>query len=160
MARVKDVPVLLDQLERWDRTDGHPLAGRLDLARVGMSGHSFDALTTQAVSGEAFVGRYATTNPRITAAIVFSPGSPRRGDTGQAFRKVAIPWLLMTGTRDVAPIGNADVASRLARRQRTALDTRSGRSLAAQVGALPERDAAGHAVFSSSAAVRPARSLS
>jgi predicted dienelactone hydrolase len=115
LARVKDVPALIDQLERWDRTAGHPLSGRLDLTHIGMSGHSFGAVTTQAVSGQVFLGgRYVTTDPRITAAIAFSPGSPRRGDTGQAFRKVAIPWLLMTGTRDVAPIGNADLASRLA----------------------------------------------
>ncbi len=115
MQRVKDVPALLDQLERWNRTDGHPLSGRLDLARVGMSGHSFGAVTTQAVSGEVFLsGRYAATDPRIKAAIAFSPSSPRGGDAKKAFGKVAIPWLLMTGTRDVAPIGNTDVASRLA----------------------------------------------
>jgi predicted dienelactone hydrolase len=115
MARVKDVPALLDQLERWNRTDGHPLAGRLDLAHIGMSGHSFGAVTTQAVSGQVFLGgRYVTTDPRITAAIAFSPSSPRRGNVGESFGRVTIPWLLMTGTRDVAPIGNTDVASRLA----------------------------------------------
>lgn len=115
MLRVKDVPALLDQLERWNREPKHALAGRLDLARVGMSGHSFGAVTTQAVSGETFLGgRVVTTDPRIKAAIAFSPSRPRQGSADAAFGKVTIPWLLMTGTRDVAVIGHADVESRLA----------------------------------------------
>jgi predicted dienelactone hydrolase len=114
LLRVQDVPAVLDQLERWNRSSGHPLAGRLDLSRVGMSGHSFGAVTTQAVSGESYplVGtRFA--DGRIRAALLMSPSSPRRGDPAEAFAKVGVPWMLMTGTKDVAPIGNADVESRL-----------------------------------------------
>jgi predicted dienelactone hydrolase len=113
--RVGDVAAVLDALTRWSRTAGHPLAGRMDLEHVGMSGHSFGAVTTQAVSGQTyFLGRVSFTDPRIDAAIVFSPSSPQHGDPESAFAAVAIPWLLMTGTDDVAPIGDADVASRLA----------------------------------------------
>ena len=44
-----------------------------------------------------------------------SPSSPRNvGDLRQVFGHVTIPWLLMTGTKDVAQIGGADLASRLA----------------------------------------------
>ena len=44
-----------------------------------------------------------------------SPSRPRRGgDASQAFGSVGIPWLLMTGTKDLAPIGEADLESRLA----------------------------------------------
>lgn len=114
--RVEDVPAVLDALTRWNATDGHPLAGRLDLDRVGMSGHSFGAQTTQAVAGQSFplVGRRFT-DPRIKAAVVMSPGTPRgRLDPGDAFADVAIPWLLMTGTRDTSPIGGQSVESRLA----------------------------------------------
>ncbi|MBI3945538.1 MAG: dienelactone hydrolase [Armatimonadetes bacterium] len=114
LLRVQDVRAVLDQLAAWDKAATHPLAGRLDLARVGMSGHSFGAVTTQAVSGQAFLGAPRFTDARIKAAIVFSPGSPRRGDPKSAFSAVKIPWMLMTGTRDTAPIGDADVASRLA----------------------------------------------
>jgi len=116
LLRVKDVPAVLDQLERWNTTAGHPLAGRLDTKRIGMSGHSFGAVTTQAVSGQSFpVGRTSWTDPRIRAAIAFSPSSPRRGgDPRQAFGQVKIPWMLMTGTRDLAPIGDIGLASRLA----------------------------------------------
>jgi hypothetical protein len=66
------------------------------------------------VSGEKFPAGGRMTDPRIKAAIMFSPSSPRRGSASEAFGGVAIPWMLMTGTKDVAPIGDADVASRLA----------------------------------------------
>jgi predicted dienelactone hydrolase len=113
LLRVQDVPAVLDQLERWNRTDGHELAGRLDLDHVGMSGHSFGAVTTQAVSGQSYPLSEKLTDARIKAAIAFSPSSPRRGDPAQAFGNVKIPWLLMTGTKDDSRIGGADVPSRL-----------------------------------------------
>jgi predicted dienelactone hydrolase len=118
--RVRDVPAVLDQLERWNREDKHPLAGRLDLKRVGMSGHSFGAVTTQAVSGQsAPVGGPLFTDSRIRAAVVMSPSAPAAGDAARAFGGVKLPWLLMTGTKDIARIGGAtigaaDMASRLA----------------------------------------------
>jgi predicted dienelactone hydrolase len=115
LLRVKDVPAVLDQLERWNKTEGHQLAGQLDVAHVGMSGHSFGAVTTQAVSGQSFArGGAALTDKRIKAAIAFSPSGARDGaDPAQVFGKVKIPWMLMTGTKDVAPIGTTDVKSRL-----------------------------------------------
>lgn len=115
ILRIGDVRAVLDTLERWNREPDSQLFGRLDLERIGMSGHSFGALTTQAVSGQqlGLFGRNAT-NPRIKAAVIFSPSPPRAGDPKQAFGEVKIPWMLMTGTKDVAPIGDTDVASRLA----------------------------------------------
>jgi predicted dienelactone hydrolase len=115
LDRVGDVQAVLDQLERWNVAGPPALAGRLDLRQVGMAGHSFGAITTQAVSGETFSARGPVlTDKRIAAAIAMSPSSPRREDPATAFASVRIPWMLMTGTQDMAPIGNADVASRLA----------------------------------------------
>ncbi|MGO9586574.1 MAG: alpha/beta hydrolase family protein [Limisphaerales bacterium] len=115
LLRVQDVPAVLNQLEVWNADKTNPLTGRLDLRKVGMSGHSFGAVTTEAVSGETMpVGGQAFTDPRIRAAIMFSPSSPKTGSAAKAFGSVKIPWMLMTGTRDVAPIGDQDVASRLA----------------------------------------------
>jgi predicted dienelactone hydrolase len=114
--RVQDVSAVLDALDGWNREPGHPLTGRLDLDRVGMSGHSFGAQTTQAVSGQSFplIGRRFT-DPRIKAAVIMSPGTPQgRRDPGDAFADVAIPWLLMTGTKDTAAIGGQSMESRLA----------------------------------------------
>jgi len=118
LLRVRDVPAVLDQLAAWNAAPGHPLSGRLDLARVAMSGHSFGAVTTQAVSGQKPVAGAGFTDSRIRAAIAFSPSVPARGDAASAFGNVSIPWLLMTGTKDIARIGNqtigsADLESRL-----------------------------------------------
>ena len=52
LLRVQDVPAVLNQLEIWNAERNHPLAGRMNLKKIGMSGHSFGAVTTEAVSGE------------------------------------------------------------------------------------------------------------
>src|SRR5262245_17123816 len=51
--RPKDVSSALNRLEQANKDDG-PLKGRLDLAHVGMAGHSFGAFTTMAVIGQRF----------------------------------------------------------------------------------------------------------
>ena len=80
LLRVKDVPAVLDQLERWNKSDGHALAGMLDLSRIGMSGHSLGAGTTEAMSGQVFShGRFSYADLRIKAAIALSPSGPGRG---------------------------------------------------------------------------------
>lgn len=114
--RVGDVHAVLDSLEVWSAEgSGSELSGRLDLAHVGMSGHSFGAVTTQALSGQRapLIGDRLN-DPRIRAAIAMSPSSPRRGSPEDAFGEVRVPWLLMTGTHDGAPIGGQTVATRLA----------------------------------------------
>jgi len=115
LDRVQDIPAVLKQIDIWNRQADHGLAGRLDLTRVGMSGHSFGAVTMQAVSGQS-AGRLGQrfTAPGIRAALALSPSSPRRGDPATAFGSVSIPWILMTGTKDTSPIGGQTVESRLA----------------------------------------------
>jgi predicted dienelactone hydrolase len=114
MLRVQDVPAVIDQLELWNKPGTHALSGRLDLKRLGMSGHSFGAVTAQAVSGQKFPLGKGFTDPRIKAAVIMSPSGPRGGgDPRKAFGSVKIPWLLLTGTNDNAPIGEATAASRL-----------------------------------------------
>jgi len=112
LLRVKDVPAVLDQLEVWNKSG--PLAGRLDMTKVGMSGHSFGALTTEAVSGETLpASGKKLTDARIRAAVIFSPSAPRSTTAERAFGDVTIPWMLMTGTNDIETIGEADMKSRL-----------------------------------------------
>ncbi|HUA64763.1 MAG TPA: dienelactone hydrolase [Alphaproteobacteria bacterium] len=114
ILRVQDIPAVLGKLEIWNGEKTNVLFGRLNLNEVGMSGHSFGAVTTEAVSGEnlPFTGKKFT-DSRIKAAIAFSPSPPRGGNAARAFGSVSIPWMLMTGTEDVAPIGDIDVESRL-----------------------------------------------
>ncbi|RZF61093.1 dienelactone hydrolase [Sphingomonas populi] len=102
-ARVRDVKFVLDQIPTR-RSEGACALTRIDLAHVGMSGHSFGAHTTQALAGQVFAKTGATTiEPRITASIAFSPSPPRGGSDAQAMVKVAKPFFSITGTADTTP---------------------------------------------------------
>jgi predicted dienelactone hydrolase len=110
--RVEDVKFALDYL-----LDGRckALAGRLDGKNIGMSGHSFGALTTQALGGQwlAAAGtRFG--DPRVTACVMYSP-SPSKlgGTTAKQFGGVSIPWMLMTGTHDAGEIAAIKPSDRL-----------------------------------------------
>ena len=113
LLRVQDVPAVLDQLEIWNQNKVHEFAGRFDLEHIGMSGHSFGAVTTQAVSGQVPPLGKGFTDNRIKAAVIMSPSGPARGNHKQAFGSVKVPWMLLTGTKDGNPINGADAKTRL-----------------------------------------------
>ena len=112
LARIGDVKGSLDALARLNSSGTNPLKGRFDLDHVGMSGHSFGAMTTQAVSGQRG-GTPASprweTDPRIDSALPMSPSPVKGVDPAFSFGNVRIPWLLMTGTDDGAPSGIVDI---------------------------------------------------
>lgn len=113
LDRTRDVPATLDQLEKWVADPKHFLHGRMDLARIGMAGHSFGAMTTQAICGQVFGGRGpAYSDKRIKAGLPLSPSPPKIGDSKRAFGSIKIPMLLMTGTKDQSVIGRATPESR------------------------------------------------
>lgn len=99
--RFGDVPFALDQLTRMNGPGGD-LAGKFDLSRIGMSGHSFGALTTLVAVGQVLPGAPdgAFREPRIKAAIVYSPNKPRQGGAHTAFAQIRTPMLHFTGTLD------------------------------------------------------------
>lgn len=73
-----------------------------------MSGHSFGALTTQAMAGQA-VGRETPeyfTEPRFTAGILYSPVPNFRValPPEEIYGPISMPLLHMTGTNDVSPV--------------------------------------------------------
>lgn len=112
-GRIGDVTATLDKLQTWN-AEGEKFAGRLDLKKVGMSGHSFGAVTTQAVSGQKYGRRGAAyTDSRITAAIAMSPSPPLFGNDDETFGNVKIPWMLMTGTQDKSIVSSATPSDRL-----------------------------------------------
>lgn len=114
LDRARDVSALLDQLKTWNRSDSHQLRGRMDLEKIGMSGHSYGAVTTQAISGQSNRrGSQRFQERRIKAALPMSPSVPRNIPAETAFGKVNIPWLLMTGTEDGSPISGMDPSERL-----------------------------------------------
>ena len=100
-GRYGDVPFALDRLAA-----DPALAGRIDFGHVGMSGHSYGALSTLTAVGQRLPAlpddtRYA--EPRIKAAIAYSPNKPRADDARQAFRRVKTPMMHFTGTEDATP---------------------------------------------------------
>ena len=107
--RPLDVRFAIDKLEKMNRGETS-LRGRLDLTRIGMSGHSFGAWTTLAVIGEAMIGpgglEITLADPRVKAAVALS--APVVGDKkkfDQAYGPIKVPCLYMTGTLDDSPIG-------------------------------------------------------
>ena len=115
IARVADVGFVLDELARRVQS-GDPVVGRADLSRIGMSGHSFGAITTQALAGERFgptAGQLV--DARIRAAIGFSPSGGR--DTSVAgssnrFADIRLPFLSLTGTLDTSVASKETAESR------------------------------------------------
>ena len=104
LARYADIPFVIDCLEEWNAKEGHDLRGRLDLERIGLCGHSFGAVTTQALMGQRFVVNRSFHDPRIDAFFAMSPSAPRGLSPREAFGHVSSPVLCMTGTEDDSPV--------------------------------------------------------
>lgn len=130
LSRIDDVKAVIDWLEtlrnqsasnnskaklvQADAAREKQLASLIDFTRIGMSGHSFGAITTQMVSGQSpAMATQQPTDSRISAAVVLSPSPPKIGQPERYFSKVTIPWFLMTGTKDDSPIGDQSAESRL-----------------------------------------------
>ena len=118
--RYYDVPFVLDNLPDW--MNQNPEAGTLaDLSVIGMSGHSFGALTTQVMAGMKFPNREGTLlsfkEDRIQAGILYSPGSVEHlddPDPETVYPSIDIPLFHMTGTDDGSPISDRGYEMRLA----------------------------------------------
>lgn len=104
LNRFLDIPFALDQLTLMNTADG-PLKGRMDLTRIGMSGHSFGAVTTQAMAGQVYPGGRSLPEPRFTAFLAMSPSAARDGDNATAFGSITRPFLSLTGTEDSFTVG-------------------------------------------------------
>lgn len=105
--RYKDIPFVVDELERLNEEDKR-FAGRLDLEALGMMGHSYGGRSTLAAAGERIGRRYSSVKePRIKAGLVLSPNAPshRRWDPERAYKDIDIPLFHMTGTEDGDPLG-------------------------------------------------------
>ncbi|GIK49292.1 MAG: hypothetical protein KJZ75_00565 [Hyphomonadaceae bacterium] len=103
-ARFGDVRFVIDQLERENAGGVH--AGRFDLSRIGMSGHSYGALTTLIAVGQRPAAGPADRfrDFRIDAAIVYSPNAPRNQEPAAALGDIRTPILHLTGTADRTPL--------------------------------------------------------
>jgi predicted dienelactone hydrolase len=105
IVRARDIQFVLNELARRP-FEGACDLGRIDHKRIGMAGHSFGALTTQAIAGQNFEPRIepSLADSRIKAAIGFSPSPPLGGSAEAAFASIRIPFLSITGTADELPM--------------------------------------------------------
>ncbi len=119
LNRFLDVPFVLDQLMLWAE-DAPDVGAYMDFDRLGMSGHSFGAMTTQAMAGMVFphVDGVLTSyhEPRFKAGVLYSPvpishltdASPE-----EVYGAINMPLFHMTGTDDASPLEGYDYRHRL-----------------------------------------------
>lgn len=115
VERFQDVPAVLNQLPGW-AAENADVGAMMDLSTLGMSGHSFGAMTTQAMAGENFPGDHdapagelvSYKDDRFKAAIAYSPVPIRElvGETPEKYfyGPISLPIFYMTGTNDDSPL--------------------------------------------------------
>jgi len=120
LARFMDVPFVLDNLDEF--LGEHPAAAAMiDRKNIGMSGHSFGAMTTQVMLGQQFPDEQGIlqdySDPRFKAGILYSP-VPAFHLTGELpdriYGSIDRPVFHMTGTDDSSPVEGFDYTRRLA----------------------------------------------
>ncbi|MCE7887454.1 MAG: hypothetical protein DYH13_08165 [Alphaproteobacteria bacterium PRO2] len=115
VERFQDVPAVLNQLPGW-AAENADVGALMDLNTMGMSGHSFGAMTTQAMAGENFPGDddapagelVSYKENRFKAAIAYSPVPIRKlvAETPEKhfYGPISLPIFYMTGTNDDSPL--------------------------------------------------------
>ncbi|MGV3724371.1 MAG: alpha/beta hydrolase family protein [Actinomycetota bacterium] len=103
--RTRDVSFILDSLNEIERR-APELRGALDGKRVAVAGHSLGALTAMLVGGATVdvpggVADRSFANPRASAVLAISPpGTGQQGLTVRSWRKMTLPMMTVTGSRD------------------------------------------------------------
>jgi predicted dienelactone hydrolase len=105
-ARVADVGFVVDELAARPREGACDLS-RLDLAHLGIAGHSMGSWTAQAIAGQRFGGVPRFADRRFIAAIGFSPSALSRDDPALSFGGITIPFFSITGSDDGVPPARA-----------------------------------------------------
>ena len=100
-SRVGDVHFVIDEVIRRAASDEKAFA-KADPTRIGMSGHSFGAQTTFAVVGQkpALTNQKSGLDPRIAAAIAFSPNARNKSNLRSQFGDIKLPVFSITGSAD------------------------------------------------------------
>jgi predicted dienelactone hydrolase len=108
--RPRDVSFVLDALAHV-ASFAPQLAGKLDLAHVGVAGHSFGAYTASLIGGTTVQvpgkqGPQRFADRRAAAVVMLSPqGEGCMGLTADSWNQLRLPALVMYGSRDFGPNG-------------------------------------------------------
>lgn len=106
LNRPLDITFVLDE---FDSTSADPviasIAGRVDMDRIGMAGHSYGAYTALVIAGglvalEPGSDRVSLADPRIDAIVALSSPLMRALTTVPAYAPIRVPILHLTGTKD------------------------------------------------------------
>ncbi len=119
LNRMHDVPFVLDQLPLWAK-DNPEIGNIMDLSRIGMSGHSFGAMTTQVMAGMSFPDLnkklLQIRDKRLCCGIAYSPvpiAHLTDAPPQDIYGGIEIPLFHMTGTQDDSPLENYGYEHRL-----------------------------------------------
>jgi predicted dienelactone hydrolase len=104
LDRMHHVTALLDQLPKWQGDDKHPLAGKLNVDRIAIAGHSFGSVTTLSMMGQNFGLVNPVREPRLKVGIALSPSPSRTVSNPQAFGQLQRPIICVTGSQDTSMI--------------------------------------------------------
>lgn len=117
LNRMYDVPFVLDKLKSWAELNRDIT---MDFEKIGMSGHSFGAMTTQVMAGQLIPDLeeklVSLKEDRIKAGILYSPvpiGHLTDAPHEDIYGPIDIPLFHMTGTKDNSPIKGFDYTKRL-----------------------------------------------
>jgi dienelactone hydrolase len=114
--RPKDVSFAIDMLTAMNAEKGGRLAGRIDLEKIGVGGHSFGAFTALASTGRVLVPPFGKpldlTDKRIKACLPMSAPGRDTPRLRKSYADYATPCLHMTGTKDDSIISNTKAADR------------------------------------------------
>jgi dienelactone hydrolase len=119
LNRIRDVPFALNSLHEWAR-DNPDIGPHMDFENIGMSGHSFGAMTTQVMTGMLFPDENRQLQPmgddRFKAGILYSPvpiAHLTEAAPTAVYGTINMPLLHMTGTEDDSPIEGYKYENRL-----------------------------------------------
>lgn len=112
-SRVADVKFVIDSLETI-QTKAKGIVGALDPTRIACGGHSFGAYTAQLIGGvtttEGRLLRKKTVShrdARVKCVVLVSPQGPGRILPASSFASLAVPAVVITGSKDKGTGGDA-----------------------------------------------------
>ena len=109
------MPFVLDEITRLHNAADSRLAGKLDLNKIGIAGHSFGAWSAMAAGGMKVGGKLGKSfaDDRIRCMIPLSPPVANKRQREATYRTLNVPALFMTGTLDTSVINNTTAQERL-----------------------------------------------
>jgi predicted dienelactone hydrolase len=115
IERLMDLRFAINELQRRAATGEAPW-NRIRVDAIGVAGHSFGALTAQAVAGQRYPGVADLSDPRPQAFVALSPSLPMgvKLSPSEAFAGVVRPFFALTGSQDASPVQRNQAATQRA----------------------------------------------